>query len=155
MGVNPNWARWIFASVATLFKQVAKDAGIPALVEGLDERTTPFMQAANRVEIRLSGPYTRELSIDYYEVGVDVNLLFTSRYETNGNQYEINRLVGIFHEAMDGPIPIKRLGDQPGDDGSLVTCLLTRAGRNDAVRVFHFGQTDQTDRQKQVMIDAR
>jgi hypothetical protein len=152
---NPNWVRWAFASVATRFKQLAKDAGIPALVEGLDERTTDFMEAPNRLEIRMSGPFTKELSKDYYELGVDINLLFTSRYEVNQNQYDINRTVGTFHAAMDDAIPILRYGDQPGDDESLVGCLLPRDGRNDAVRVFHFGQTDQTVRQKQVMIDAR
>ena len=155
MGVNPNWARWAFASVATRLKHVAKEANIPALVEGLDERTTAFMESPMRVEIRMSGPFTKELSKDYYELGVDINLLFTSRYETNGNQYDIIRIVGIFHEAVDDVIPMKRYGDQPGDDESLVGCLMTRTGKNDAVRVFHFGQTDQTDRQKQVMIDAR
>lgn len=155
MAVNPNWARWAFASIATPFKKLAKDAGIPALMEGLDERTTEFMEAANRVEIRMSGPFTKELSKDYYELGVDINVLFTSRYEANGNQYDIIKIVGLFHEAMDNPIPILRYGDQAGDDESLVGCLLPRDGRNDAVRVFHFGQTDQTDRQKQVMIDAR
>jgi hypothetical protein len=136
-------------------KALAKDANIPALVEGLDERTTAFMEAPQRVEIRVSGPYTKELSKDYYEVGLDINLLFTSRYEVGGNQYDIITIVGRFHEALDGPIPMKRLGKEPGDDGSLVDCFMTRTGRNDAVRVFHFGQTDQNDRQKQVMIDAR
>jgi hypothetical protein len=155
MAVNPNWARWAFASVATLMKQIAKEANIPALMEGLDERTTQFMESATRVEIRMSGPFTKELSKDYYELGVDINVLFTSRYEANGNQYDIITIVGKFHEALDNPIPLRRYGDQPGDDESLVTCLLPRTGRNDAVRVFHFGQTDQTDRQKQVMIDAR
>jgi hypothetical protein len=155
MPVNPNWARWAFASVATFMKQLATDANIPALVEGLDERTTEYMEAANRVEIRMSGPFTKELSKDYHELGVDINLLFTSRYEINGNQYDIIKTVGRFHEALDGPIPMKRLGNEPGDDRGLVGCLLPRTGRNDAVRVFHFGQTDQTDRQKQVMIDAR
>ena len=82
MAVNPNWARWAFASVATLMKQIAKEANIPALMEGLDERTTQFMEAATRVEIRMSGPFTKELSKDYYELGVDINLLFTSRYES-------------------------------------------------------------------------
>ena len=155
MPVNPSWARWAFASVATFMKQLAVDANIPALVEGLDERTTEYMEAANRVEIRMSGPFTKELSKDYHELGVDINLLFTSRYEINGNQYDIIKTVGRFHEALDGPIPMKRLGNEPGDDRGLVGCLLPRTGRNDAVRVFHFGQTDQTDRQKQVMIDAR
>jgi hypothetical protein len=155
MAVDPNWARWTFASVMTLMKQLAQEAGIPALVEGLDERTTAYMEAPARVEIRMSGPFTRELSIDYHEVSVDINLLFTSRYEINANQYDILKTVGQFHTALDSPIAMLRLGDQPGDDGSLVGCLLPRTGRNDAVRVFHFGQTDQTDRQKQVMIDAR
>jgi len=74
MAVNPNWARWAFASVATFMKQLAADANIPALVEGLDERTTEYMEAANRVEIRMSGPFTKELSKDYYELGVDINV---------------------------------------------------------------------------------
>jgi hypothetical protein len=152
---NPNWARWAFASVATLMKKVAEDAGIPALVEGLDERTTDYMQAPERVEIRMSGPFTKELSKDYHELGVDINLLFTSRYEINANQYDIIKAVGKFHEALDNPIPLLRLGKEPGDDGSLVCCLLPRTGRNDALRVYHFGQTDATDRQKQVMVDAR
>ena len=155
MAVDPNWARWAFASVATLKKQLAQQANIPALVEGLDERTTAYMEAPARVEIRMSGPFTRELSIDYHEVSVDINLLFTSRYEINANQYDIIQIVGQFHAALDGPLSVTRLGAQPGDDGSFVGCLLPRTGRNDAVRIFHFGQTDQTDRQKQVMIDAR
>jgi hypothetical protein len=159
MAADPNWARWAFASVATAMKQLAVAAPIPALVEGLDERTTAYMQSPERVEIRISGPFTRRLSMekqcDYHELAVDINLLFTSRYEINANQYDILKTVGQFHTALDSPIAMLRLGDQPGDDGSLVGCLLPRTGRNDAVRVFHFGQTDQTDRQKQVMIDAR
>ena len=155
MAVNPNWARWAFASVATLFKRVAAENEIAAFVEGLDERDTAFMEAANRVEIRCTGPFTKELSRDYYDFGLDINVLFTSRYEAGANQYDILKTVGTFHEVMDNPIPILRFGDLPGDDASLLGCLLLRSGRNDALRVFHFGQTDQTDRQKQVMIDGR
>ena len=105
MAVDPNWARWAFASVATLMKQLSQQADIPALVEGLDERTTAYMEAPARVEIRMSGPFTRELSNDYHELSVDINLLFTSRYEINANQYDIIQTVGQFHAALDGPIP--------------------------------------------------
>ena len=45
MAVDPNWARWAFASVVTVMKQLAQQADIPALVEGLDERTTAYMEA--------------------------------------------------------------------------------------------------------------
>ena len=42
-------------------------------MEGLDERTTAFMEAPQRVELRMSGPFTKELSIDYFELSVDLN----------------------------------------------------------------------------------
>lgn len=155
MAVNPNWARWAFASVAVHFKRVAEEAHVPSLMEGLDERTTAFMEAPLRVEIRMSGPFTKELSKDYYEVGVDVNLLLTGCYEIDGNQYDINKAAGIFHAALGDGFSILRLGKEPGDDGSLVGCMMPRTERNDAVRVYQFGQVDQTDRMKQVMIDAR
>ena len=35
------------------------------MVEGLDERTTAFMEATDRVEIRITGPFTRDLSRNY------------------------------------------------------------------------------------------
>ena len=69
MSVNPNWVRWSFASVAKHLKALAAEAKIPSLMEGLDERTTDFMQAPLRVELRMSGPYTKELSPGYYPIG--------------------------------------------------------------------------------------
>ena len=38
MSANPNWARWVFASVATFLKQVAQSQQLAVLVEGLDDR---------------------------------------------------------------------------------------------------------------------
>ena len=119
-GLNPNWARWTFASVAKFLKELAQTADIPALMEGLDERTTAFMEAPQRVELRMSGPFTKELSIDYFELSVDLNALFTSRYEIDGNQYDINKIVGQFHAALSDAFPILRLGDQSGEGGGFV-----------------------------------
>ena len=155
MSINANWVRWSFASVAQHLKALAEEADVPSLMEGLDERTTDFMQAPLRVELRMSGPYTKELSPGYFQLDLDINVLFTARYEIDANQYTINKAAGIFHVALHEAFPMLRLGDESGDDGSLVGCLLPRTEKNDAVRVFQFGQTDQTDRQKQVMIDAR
>src|SRR5208283_4132070 len=118
MSSNPNWARWVFASLATMLKELAKDNQLPVLVEGLDERTTAFMDATDRVEIRISGPFTRDLSNDYYELAVDANALFVSRYEDGKNKYDILNVIGIFQAAMDAPIPIFKFGNQPGDDGT-------------------------------------
>ena len=105
MPANPNWARWVFASVATYLKQVAQSQQLPVLIEGLDERTTEFMNATDRCEVRITGPFTREVSRDWYQIEVVVNVLFVSRYEEQKNQYAIIQKTGVFQEAMDGASP--------------------------------------------------
>jgi len=156
MSANPNWARWVFASVATFLKQVAQSQQLPVLVEGLDDRITEFMEATDRCEIRITGPFTKELSHNYFQIEVVVNVLFLSRYQEQKNQYAIIQKMGAFHEAMDGAIAVYRYGNQLGDDDkALVGCLSPVQGRNDAIRVMHFGQITPTDRIKQSMVDAR
>ena len=156
MSANSNWARWVFASVATYLKQVAQEVHLPVLVEGLDDRTTEFMEATDRCEVRITGPFTKELSHNYFQVEVIVNVLFLSRYEEQKNQYAIMQKIGVFHEAMDGAIAVYQYGREPGDDEhALVGCLSPVQGRNDAIRVMHFGQVNPTDRIKQSMVDAR
>ena len=155
MAVNPNWARWVFASVATYLRDIAKEAKLPVLVEGLDDRTNEFMEATDRCEVRITGPYTREVSRNYFQVTLLVNVLFTSHYEEQKNQYAILNAIGVFHEAMDGPIAVYKYGNGPDDDEhELVGCLIPANGKNDSVRVLHFGQTDPTTRLKQSMVDA-
>jgi len=153
---NPNWARWVFASVATYLKGVADSQQLAALVEGLDERTTEFMQATDRCEIRITGPFTRELSRNYFRLEVVANVLFLSRYEESKNQYAVVKTIGVFQEAMDGAIAVYKYGNEPGDDETaLIGCLSPANGRNDRVRVLHFGQIDPTTKLKQSMVDAR
>ena len=156
--VNPNWTRWIFASLATMMKAVASDNNISVLVEGLDERTTEFMDSTDRVEIRITGPFIRDLSVTtaYYELAVDMNALFVSRYETGKNNYKILQVIGAFQTAMDAPIPIYKYGDLPGDDETVcIGVMEPRNQKGEAVRVMHFGQADLTNRIKQSLVDAR
>ena len=164
MPANPNWARWVFASVADVMKTVAVDASLPVLVEHLDERTATFMQATDRVEIRITGPFVCEFGPDSFRLDVDVNVLLTSRYDgQKKNAYEIQRFAGLFQQAMGTAIPVWNYGDQTGDysdsDPSsqvFIGCLEPRSDKGDeAVRVFHFGQQTATDKNKQSMVDAR
>jgi hypothetical protein len=62
MSANANWARWIFASVADHLKYVATATDLPVLVEHLDERTPQFSKATDRAEIRITGPFSQEIS---------------------------------------------------------------------------------------------
>jgi hypothetical protein len=157
MPANPNWVRWIFASVAVYLKEVATDAELPSLVEGLDDRDDAFMHATDRVEIRINGPFTQETSRGCYRIFVDANVLLSSRYDgAKKNGYQIHKFAGLFHEAMDSVIPVFKHGLEPGDDSDVqIGCLSPRPGKNDSVRVIQLGQIEKTDRVKQSMVDAR
>ena len=162
MPADPNWARYIFASVATYLKSTAADLTLPALVEGLDERTDTYMESTDRVEIRVNGPYSQELSFNYFRLWVDVNVLLSSRMDAGKNGYVIQRLAGQFQSAMDQPIPVWNYGDQPGDfvpslpDTQIhLGCLSPRPQTGESIKVLHFGQVEKTDRIKQSIVDAR
>jgi hypothetical protein len=156
-----DWARWIFASLATYLKEVAVERDLPVLVEHLDERTESLMRATDRAEIRITGPFTQELSKGYLRVFVDANVLLTSRYDGNGkNAYSILKHAGAFHEAMDLPIGVWNFGGEPGDyvedqpeTHKFLGCLVPRPGQS--VRVLNFGQIDPVEKIKQTEIDAR
>ncbi len=163
MSANPNWARWIFHSVASYLKDVATDASLPVLVEHFDERTATFERATDKAEIRITGPFDQELSKGYHRIYVDANVLLTSRYDgAVKNAATILKNAGLFHEAMSEPIPVWNFGGEPGDyvEGDSSTqvflgCLNPRPGRNDSVRVMNFGQIDTVDKIKQSEVDAR
>jgi hypothetical protein len=157
MPADQNWARWIFASLATYLKQVAVDNRLAVMVEGLDERSTEFMHASDRVEIRITGPFIREVSHDYWRLNVDANVLVTSRFDGPDakTRYTFTQIAGIFQAAMEAAIAVYRYGNQPGDDETLVGCLSPLAGRHDAVKVFHFGQVNSASGLRQSMVDAK
>ncbi len=163
MAANPNWARWIFHSVADYLKDVATDASLPVLIEHFDERTSAFERATDRAEIRITGPFDQELSKGYHRIYVDVNVLLTSRYDgAQKNAATILKYAGLFHEAMSEPIPVWNFGGEPGDYDEDVPatqvflgCLIPRPGKNESVRVMHFGQLDNVDKLKQSEVDAR
>lgn len=163
MPANPNWARWIFASVADYLKQVATDVSLPVLIEHFDERTATFEHATDHAEIRITGPFTQELSHNYHRIWVDANVLLTARYDgQRKNPFNILKYAGLFHEAMASPIPLWNYGNEPGDyvasdpaSQVFLGCLEPRPGKNDSVRVLNFGQMDKTDKIKQTAVDAR
>lgn len=155
MAVNPNWARWIFASLADYLKKVATDNNVKALIEGVDDRTDEIMQASEHVEIAITGPFSRELSRNYYELKVGVRILILSRMDNPPkNRYTPQQIAGLYHEAMDAVIAIYRYGSGPEDDQQLLGCLASLNDRNNPLRVYHFGQMTPTDRLRQSMVDC-
>lgn len=149
--MNENLARWIFASIAKHFESTAAGLSLPYFVEGVDERTDDQMRA-DHVELRVTGPFIKEVSHNYWTVDVAVNFLFTSQMTIGGaDAYNIQRWCGVFQDAMLDPIPIYQFGDSPT---TLIGCLVDKNGSADAVRVYHFGQLDKDNRIRQSEVDA-
>lgn len=154
---NPNWARWVTSSIAVFFADVIDDGTqIPFIVEGVDERSTSFMEAPAKAEIRINGPFTKQYSGNITRMYVDINVLVTVHMGGEAtNSYTLEEHLGMFHEAMDGNIPIFRFGSGVEDDDTLLECLSPRPQKDDSIRVLHFGQLEQSVHLRQGMVDAR
>ena len=126
--LDENLARWVFASVAVYFKSIADGLSLPLLVEGVDERESETMEE-DHAELRLSGPFVREVSNGMWRTWTDINVLLTTRMlMSQEDAYGIARLGGKFEQAMAARIPIYKYGPDVGDDSSLIDCLTQRKG---------------------------
>lgn len=154
---NPNWTRWIFASVTDHFSSnVMTPNEIPFITEGIHERDTLFMDSPDRAEIRINGPFARELSVRFWRIWVDINILVTSYMGSDTKDaYTLERNLGLVHEFADTSIEIRRYGTGVGDDGTLLGCLRPRSDKNSSIREIHFGQINTIDRLKQSEVDGR
>jgi hypothetical protein len=165
MAFDPKWPRYIFASCAYEMRQLATAHELPLLIEHLDDRTDAFMQAPNRAEARITGPFEQEQSKGYHHLLVDMNVLLTSIYGgQKKNPYDIIDFGGLFQERMGQPFPVWNYGLGVGEynDPDSMTrvqtflgCLLPIPGKNATIKLQHFGQTDKTDKLKQSVVDAR
>jgi len=153
--MQENIARWITASVADYFKAKADGIPLPFLVEGVDERTGEDMTESH-AELRVSGPFVKEVSKNYWRAHVDINVMLTSFMQmTRENAYDLNRWGGIFLAAMMVPIPIFRYGIGAGDDETLIGCLTQRKGFSEPARLISFGQISQVERVRQAVVDGK
>lgn len=153
--LNENLARWVFASISVYFKNIADGLSLPLLVEGVDEREPETMRE-DHAELRVNGPFVREVSQGCWRTWTDINILLTNRMMmSQEDAYGIARWGGKFSQAMTERIPVYKYGPAVGDDGSLVDCLTQRKGRAESIRLVHFGQISREDRIRQAMVDGR
>jgi len=153
--MDANLARWIQASLAVYFQTVASSLSLTFFVEGVDEREADTMQEEH-CELRINGPFIREISRGYWRVHVDINILLTDYMKmSTEDAYDINRWGGTFLVSYTENIPIFRLGSGVDDDGTLVGCLTQRTGFSEPARLIHFGQVSREDRIRQAVVDGR
>lgn len=153
--MNVNLARWTMASIAVYFKAVSDNISLTFFVEGVDEREEDTMRTEH-AELRINGPFVREISHGYWRVHLDINVLLTDQMKmSTEDAYNINRWGGEFLKAMTENIPIYRFGTGADDDGTLVGCLTQRTGFSEPARLIHFGQISREDRIRQAAVDGR
>ena len=148
------------ASVAVYFKGIADTLNLPVLVEAIDERTEKFMDGQDRVEVRITGPFMRQASENYYQAIVDVNILLTSRHSgTQTNAYAMMLNAGIFLDALEGPINVFNYGAEAGDyvasdPTSKIWLGYLMPKFNKPARLLNFGQVDASDKIFQVEVES-
>lgn len=152
--MDKNLARWIFQSLASHFKSVADGISLPYFVEGIDERSEDTMRVSH-VELRVTGPESKEVSNGFYDLKVGVNFLFTKNMdEASADAFDLIQWTGVFANEMLEPIPVYKKGTGVEDDGTLLGCIQVHKGKNEAVRIWHFGQLDTNTRVRQSEVDA-
>lgn len=152
---NENWPRWVQASVAYYYTTAANAISIPILIEGIDERTTAFIQSQERIEARVNGPFIVEQSHGFWHFEVDVNIIIFSHMGGSlPDRYSGTQITGEMAKVSNDPIPVYKYGTGVDDDQSLIGCLTLRRGSKESVKVYHFGEINLEDRLRQFMVDV-
>jgi hypothetical protein len=153
--IDPNWSRWMTASVANAMTTVAQSIPIPSVMDGIDDSNKTFAEAPASATIHTSGPHIQELSRDFFRVYLDVNVLVKTEMGDTTNRLNHDTICGIFQSALDTPIGVYQFGSEPDDDPSAtIGCLLSRTGSSESVRIVQFGQPSVTDRVRQSVVQA-
>ncbi len=148
---DPNWVRWIHASLAVYLQSVAAAApAVPSFIEHIETRHPDFHEQPLRVELRINGPFTVQESMSDWNGRVFVNVLITSVIGKQTDAYALHRVVGRFHAALDTSIAVLKYGDGEAPVG----CLQIPSGTSTPVRTLFFGQLDPTDQVEQAMVTA-
>jgi hypothetical protein len=150
-----NLIRWVAASVIKHFYAYKGDYPLsvdPERIEKRDKRAW--------VELRIDGPFFRKLA-GYTQLDVEVNLLFSAHLDNDETRL-LFQLQGQYLAAMLSsrnktiPIEVRRYGDNPGDDGSLVGCLVITpiVSGDREIRASNFAKIDVGTRLWQGNLEA-
>jgi len=134
---NPNWARWVFASVSKHFDD--RRSGIHMFIEGQHRDTR---ELKDYFELRVDGPTLLEVSKGCWKLRVEVNILATATFD-EANYHTIHTLAGIAQAAFT-TIEVYKYGINIQDDQTFLGCLILRQNRStrDFLELNHFGRID-------------
>ncbi len=135
MPMNPNWPRWIKASIVKAFgDQLATD--LKMYVEECDRAALDGN--SDFCELRVDGPTGYERSLGEWELAVEINILVSS-IRSEKDAYQLERTNGLVVQCFTNGITVFRYGNGDGDDSGEEGCLILRTDKNSGVVVSNFG----------------
>lgn len=154
MSANPNWPRWIFATVSKHFTDAAAVANLPMFIEGQHRNTRKLKDF---FELRMDGPTLREVSKGCWVLRIEVNILVQSTMN-DSNYHRIHQNVGILSAAFVKSIAVFKLGkdDPDPDDQTFLGCLnlLQNRESQDFLEINHFGQIEVNTKLVQASVEG-
>ncbi len=146
--INADWARWIHASIVKYYKSVSASLSVPMYVEGTDQITSTLSEY---FELRIVGPFIREIPSNQYEIDVNINILVTVA-KSKADNFRIHKIGGeLMSKAVE--IPIYKLGSLTGDDASTKIFCLTPS--NIPVKWVFLGRIDRQTGILQGVVDSK
>jgi len=148
--IDPNWGRWIFASVSNYFNTISGAASIPFFVEGADKADTEELEY---FEFRINGPEFKEISRNFWNIRVEINVFCEAKRQKE-NFHRIHALTGVAASMFANSIECFKFGTGAGDDSTSFICLQLESKGGEDVRVHHFGQLEPDLLAMQATVDG-
>lgn len=144
MSFDARWPRWIKSSIAKHFDD-NKGARL-LFIEGEERKTN----VAEWLELRIDGPYTKEIARDIFDITFEVNILI--QVNANRDLYAVDRAIGDVMVMFAESILVKAYADGEASLG----CLSLYKGDFDMALVTHqFGQVEPKTRLLQATVEGR
>lgn len=148
---NPNWERWCIVSLNKHFES-GKGVDTKCYIEGMVRDTA---REPDYFEIRVDGPNGRETSKDKWHFVYEVNILLVVKLDPK-DLYRINRLSGRIQSLFHDNIMVRRWGDRPEDDQTVLGYLTLRQPKfsGERVQVSKFGRINPSTEILQTTVEG-
>lgn len=137
-----NLGRWIYASFCKHFD--ALKGSYTLNIEGM-----PKTQAEEALELRIDGPYFKELSKNYWDIYSEVNVL-CSCVKNHKNAYRIHDMLGLATSCFTRCINIYAYGD----GGAFQFAMDRMDSEREKIQASYFGQVDPNKELEQATVEA-
>lgn len=131
--IHFDWVRWCYASINKHFDD--RKSLYELYIEG-DDRVQ--QDEAEFAELRVDGPFILIPQKHLYYLTIEINVLCQTHLDPR-RHYKAQQMVGVFLRAFRNLIEVRKYGDGPLDDGSLLGCFHLSKDLGSTLDVSYFG----------------